>query len=318
LVFEGIRALILKDEIRIGTRGSLLAMTQSSLVMHELKRKFPKTKFRLVEVRTLGDEYQGVELFKKTNVGVFTKKLEEKLLSGEIDMAVHSLKDMPTDLPKRLAIAAFPEREDTRDCLITKKRLPLQKLRPGAVVGTGSSRRKCQLARVRPDLKLVDLRGNLDTRIGRVVKEGRLDAVVLAGAGLRRTKRYMKYAAWLPLEVLMPAVGQGSLAIETRKNDARSFEMARRLNHAPTEKAVLAERAFLKKLQGGCRVPVGILSTVRSGQISLDAAVFSVKNGDALRVAVQGPASRPEVLGREAAKLLLKKGAARFLKEARE
>jgi hydroxymethylbilane synthase len=293
-------------------------MTQSALVMRQLKKNFPKEKFRLVEIRTLGDEYQGVELFKKTNVGVFTKKLEEKLLSGEIDMAVHSLKDMPTDLPKRLAIAAFPEREDTRDCLITKKRLPLQKLRPGAVVGTGSSRRKCQLARIRPDLKLVDLRGNLDTRIGRVVKEGRLDAVVLAGAGLRRTKKYMKYAAWLPLEILMPAVGQGALAVEVRKNDGRAFKMARRLNHPSTEKAVRAERAFLKKLQGGCRVPVGIISAVHAGKISLDAAVFSVKNGDAIRVAAQGPTSKPEALGTEAAKLILKKGAARFLKEARE
>jgi hydroxymethylbilane synthase len=191
-------------------------------------------------------------------------------------------------------------------------------LRPGAVVGTGSSRRKCQLARIRPDLKLVDLRGNLDTRIGRVVKEGRLDAVVLAGAGLRRTKKYMKYAAWLPLEILMPAVGQGALAVEVRKNDGRAFKMARRLNHPSTEKAVRAERAFLKKLQGGCRVPVGIISAVHAGKISLDAAVFSVKNGDAIRVAAQGPTSKPEALGTEAAKLILKKGAARFLKEARE
>ncbi len=306
-----------RSAIRIGTRGSLLALAQSGLVMRALKKYFPKKHFKLVVIKTLGDEYQGVELFKKNNVGVFTKKLQDKLISKKIDIAVHSLKDMPTDLPESLILAAYPKRADTRDCLVTKGRIPLARLPKGAVVGTGSARRKSQLLRLRPDLKLVDLRGNLDTRVGHAVKEGKMDAVILARAGLIRTKKYLKYAASIPLKTLMPAVGQGALGIEVRKDNGEVFIMARRLNHAETETAVLAERAFLKKLRGGCRVPVGVISKVNSKNIRLHAAVFSVKSRNFITVAMKGSVEDAIGVGERCASALLKKGAARFLREAR-
>lgn len=304
--------------IKIGTRGSVLALAQSTQVMRKLKHFFPKEHFKLVIVKTLGDEFQSVELFKKTNVGVFTKKLEEKLLSGEIDIAVHSLKDMPTELPKELMLAAFPKREDTRDCLITQNGTKLSQLPFGSRVGTGSARRKAQIRNARPDLRLLDLRGNLDTRVGRVLKKKELEAVVLANAGLRRIHKYLKNTSLLSLQTMMPAVGQGALGIEIRKKDAKLSGMLRRLNDKKTELCVTAERAFLKKLQGGCRVPVGIVSTLCSGKISLSAAVFSLKSGHVLRAEIKASAKAPENAGIRLASELLRKGAAKFLKEARE
>lgn len=304
--------------IRIGTRGSVLALTQTLGIQKRLQKKFPHARFESVVVKTMGDEFQSVEIFKKTHIGIFTKAIEKKLLTGKIDMAVHSLKDVPTYLPAGLCLAAFPKRLDPRDVLISRKRWNIRTLPKGARVGTASPRRKRQLSLLRPDLKLEDIRGNLDTRVKRVLMERKLDAIIVAKAGLLRLKKYLRHAAPLSPRQVLPAVGQAALAIETRKKDKSLNHLVRTLNDSKTEIAVLAERAFLQTLQGGCRVPVGIYSSVQKNKLKLRAAVFSVKSEGCLRSEISGQPKDFKSLGRKLAKSLLRKGAGRFLKEARE
>ncbi len=303
--------------VRIGSRGSLLALAQAHEIRCRLKSRFPKIDFRIVVVKTTGDEFQSVELFKKKNIGVFTKALEEKLMRQEIDMAVHSLKDLPTQLPNGLTLAAFPKRLDARDVLISLHRHTLASLPKGARVGTGSPRRQRQLLHLRPDLKVIDLRGNLDTRIAKVIHEKKLDAAVVAHAGLLRLKKYLKYAVPISSREMLPAVGQAALGIEVRIGDERMLRLAKALNHPQTEQAVLAERSFLKVLQGGCRVPVGISSKKSGGKLHLRAAVFSIQTEDFLTDEITGPAKSYKTLAETLARRLLKKGASKFLKEAR-
>lgn len=303
--------------VRVGTRGSLLALTQSDGVRRELARRFPKTRFELVVVKTTGDEYQTVELFKKNNVGVFTKELERKLLSKEIDVAVHSLKDLPTDLPKGLVLAAFPPRLDPSDVLISKKKYTLSTLPKGARVATGSPRRKEQLRIARPDLRLFDIRGNLDTRIGRVLDKNDFEAVVLARAGLMRLKKFRRYARPLPTDRIMPAVGQAALGVEARAADGEVLAMLKKLDHGPTRVRVEAERAFLKTLRGGCRVPVGVDTKLSGGRLSIRARVFSVKGGGCVEGSASGSVRSAAKAASALAKKLLSKGAGRLLAEAR-
>ncbi len=307
----------MRRKIFIGTRGSFLALAQANEIKKKLKVFWPRFYFSLKIIKTVGDEFQTVELFKKNNIGVFTKTLERKLLDKKIDIAVHSLKDLPTDLPERLCLAAFPKRRDTRDVLISKNRFSLKTLPPGAVVGTGSPRRKRQLLRTRPDLKLVDIRGNLDTRVSKVLTEKKVDAIVVARAGLLRVRKYLTYACAITPEVLLPAVGQGALGIEARSDDSQVLRILKKLNHPPTEKKALAERSLLKHLQGGCRVPLGVHSVIRGNKIVLKAAVFSVKTNGFVDGKITRPIDRYENAGKLLAKLLIKKGAAKFLKEAR-
>jgi len=302
--------------IRIGTRGSALALAQSKGILRRLRRRWPSERFSLVIVKTTGDEFQGVELFKKTNIGVFTKAIEEKLLSGEIDAAVHSLKDLPTDLAGGLALAAVPKRLDPCDVLISRKRWTLRSIPARSVVGTGSPRRKSQMAFLRPDLILKDMRGNLDTRIRKVLKK-EYDAVIVADAGLRRLGKYRRYAVPISSELLLPAVGQAALALQVRSNDPRSLRLFRALNHTVSELEVKAERALLRSLHGGCRVPVGVLSHAKGNRLCLRAVVFSVKNTARVSGESTGALKDAEALGRKLGAILLKKGAGRFLKEAR-
>lgn len=304
----------MKKTLRIGTRASRLALAQSSDVKRRLEKRFPSVRFKLVKIRTLGDEFQSVELFKKTNIGVFTKALERKLISGEIDLAVHSLKDLPTELAPSLALAAVPRRLDPRDVLVTKNRLGLSELAPGARVGTGSPRRRRQIARLRPDIRTVEIRGNLDTRVRRVLTND-LDAIIVARAGLLRLKKYLKYARVIPSKQVLPAVGQAALALQTRKNDFESFRLARALNHHESEKKVLAERRFLALLEGGCRVPIGVMSEIKRGRLHMTAAVFSTTDNGFAEASATGSAARPSNVAEKLARTLLKKGAARFLKE---
>lgn len=303
--------------LRIGTRGSLLALAQANGIMERLKKKFPRVSFQLAVVKTHGDEFQGVELFKQNGIGVFTKTIEQALLKKEVDVAVHSLKDLPTDLPKGLCLAAFPRRLDPGDVLISGHRYTLKTLPKHATVATGSPRRKRQLEFARPDLKLSDIRGNLDTRVQKVLREKKYDAVVVAKAGLLRLKKYLRYASPISTAKLMPAVGQAALGIEARRNDREILRMLRTLNHAETEVKVRAERSFLKTLGGGCRVPVGIRSVLKKRAIHLEASVFSTRSATYLHDRITGPASRSDRLAKLLARKLLKKGAAKFLKEAR-
>lgn len=305
------------SRVRIGTRASRLALAQATEVKRRLERTHPNVRFTLVKIKTLGDEYQSVAFFKKTNIGVFTKTIEKKLLSGAIDLAVHSLKDLPTELSKGLELAAFPKRARSGDALITRKRLTLGQLPSGAVVGTGSPRRKRQIAAARPDLVLKDMRGNLDTRVSKVLREKTFDAVVVAEAGLERIGRYRRFSRPIDSQVVLPAVGQAALGLQIRSGDSRLRGLLKKLNHSNTEKEVRAERSLLAKLGGGCRVPVGVLCRVANGRIALRAAVFSVKNHASVSARVSGRASLAESLGAKLASLLLRKGAARLMAEAR-
>ncbi len=303
--------------IRIGTRGSALALAQSTQVQRRLVNLYPSMQFKLVIIRTAGDEFQSVELFKKTNVGVFTKAIERELVAKKIDIAVHSLKDLPTKLHPRLALGAIPKRLDAADVLISSKRVTVTQLPLGAFVGTGSPRRKRQLAALRPDLRLVDIRGNLDTRILKVIKKRELDAVVVARAGLLRLKKYLKYARPISPKEMLPAVGQAALGIQIRKSDSKLAQLLKGLHHEPSSIAVNAERALLEALHGGCRVPLGVYSTIKNKQLYLKASVFSVRGVGAITADITGNPKKPEVVGRALAKKLLKLGAGSFLKEAR-
>ncbi|MCG3176069.1 MAG: Porphobilinogen deaminase [Candidatus Omnitrophica bacterium] len=302
--------------VRVGTRGSLLALTQTRQIVRVLRRANPGTRFEIVTVKTYGDEYRSMEIFRKTSIGVFTKELERALLDRRIDLAVHSLKDLPTSLPKGLMLAAVPRREDARDVLVTRQRAFLEQLPERARVGTGSPRRRTQLLLARPDLRISDLRGNLDTRVNLVLK-GRLDAVVVAAAGLKRIRRYTRYVRPIPETVLLPAVGQGSLALQCRASDRRVRAVCRAVHDLDSALRVNAERAFLSRLHGGCRVPAGI-STRRDGRrLSLRACVLSVARPAKLEVELTGSPTRPENLGRRAAEALLRMGAGAYLRQAR-
>jgi hydroxymethylbilane synthase len=307
----------MKRAVRIGTRGSRLALAQAREVRKRLSRRHRGTAFKLVIVKTTGDEFQSVELFKRNKTGVFTKAIEEKLLRGEIDLAVHSLKDLPTELSKGLCLAAIPKRLDPRDVIVSRGRYSLLSLPKGALVGTGSPRRKRQMLLARPDLRLVDIRGNLDTRVAKVLREKKLDAVVVARAGLMRLNKYLRYACPLSPRIVLPAVGQAALGIQARSGDRDILRLAAFLNHEATRREALAERGFLRAIEGGCRVPAGIYSKIRNGRLYLKAAVFSALGKGFAADALSGPAARSERLGERLAKRLLKKGAAGFVKEAR-
>ncbi len=303
--------------VRIGTRGSKLALAQSGEVARALKRRHPKLRFELVKIKTAGDEFKSVHLFKKNGIGIFTKEIERRLLNGSVDIAIHSMKDLPTKLARGLVLAAVPKRAKVSDALISRGRHTLKSLPAGSKIGTGSPRRKRQLALLRPDLKLVDLRGNLDTRVSKVLNEKTLDGVVVARAGLERLKKYSRNWKEIDPGTFLPAVGQGALAIQVRKKDRATKKIAGVLNHKETERLTEAERVFLARLGGGCRVPVGILSKKIGGRIRLKAAVFSVNSGSFIEGAIERSWPQAAQAARLLADGLLKQGARRFLSEAR-
>ncbi len=303
--------------IRIGTRGSVLALTQARLVKKSLAKTHPKLRFELVVVKTTGDKFLSTRIFQKGGTGLFTKELEKKLLNNAIDVAVHSLKDLPTRLPKKLCLAAVTRRLDARDVIVSRKKWNLWSIPFGARVATGSPRRKRQLAIFRPDLRLIDLRGNLDSRIRQVLNDKKFDAIVVAQAGIHRLGRYQRYACAIDPELMLPAVGQGSIGLETRTSDPRTRRLLRAIHHTPTEKIMRAERRFLETLRGGCRVPVGIHSEIRSKTLFLTGGVFSIGSSEFIKSCISGPMTKAESIGHRLAKQLLKRGARRFLKEAR-
>ncbi len=303
--------------VRIGTRGSLLALAQSREVARALKKRHPKLFFEIIKIKTAGDEFKSVHLFKKNNIGIFTKEIERRLLDGSVDIAIHSMKDLPTKLARGLVLGAVPKRGNISDALISLGRHNLESLPKGSRVGTGSPRRKRQLARLRPDLRLVELRGNLDTRVSRVLREKTLDGVVVARAGLERLKKFKRYWREINPEIFLPAVGQGALAIQVRKNDAYTRKIAAVLNHKDTEHLTLVEREFLSRLGGGCRVPVGILSKKIGSRVRLKAAVFSVSTGSFIEAEIERPWTQAIKAARLLADGLLRQGARRFLLEAR-
>jgi hydroxymethylbilane synthase len=301
--------------VRIGTRGSALALTQSGWVADRLRERLTDTAVELVTIRTKGDILQDVSLAKIGGKGLFIKEIEEALLEGEIDLAVHSMKDLPAALPEGLTIAATPPREDPRDVLISRDNLPLEALAAGARIGTGSLRRSAQLRHRFPHLEIVSLRGNLDTRI-RKIDTGGLDGVILAAAGIRRMGWEAKISQWLPVSVMLPAVGQGILAIETRRSDAALVRAVGLLNDPVAACEAEAERAFLARLGGGCQLPIAG-HAVKSGEtLRIEGLVASVDGAVMIRDAVEGPAAEAGTLGSGLADHLLAAGGRALLAEA--
>ncbi|MFS0727349.1 hydroxymethylbilane synthase [Paenibacillus sp. 1P07SE] len=308
-----------KRKIIVGTRQSSLALTQTGHVIEALQQLSDDhglgLTFELRKIVTKGDQIVDVTLSKVGGKGLFVKEIEQALLDGIIDMAVHSMKDMPYELPAGLLNGATPKRIDPRDCLITREGVSLRELPAGAVVGTSSLRRSCQLLHARPDLEVKWIRGNIDSRIRKLHTDG-FDAIVLATAGLARMGWTDRITEILPAEVCIPAVGQGALGIECREADTEVRELLKLYNDLETDRAVQAERSFLGALNGGCQVPIGAYATVTSsGGIELTGMVGSPDGGQMLRHSLSG--QEPLQLGLDVARVLQSKGADRILAEVR-
>ncbi len=294
-------------KLRIGSRGSQLALWQARRIAERLAALGVETEIEII--RTTGDKITDVGLARLGSKGLFTKEIEEALLEGRIDLAVHSLKDLPVELPAGLALAAVPERDSPLDAVVGKR---LDELPQGACVGTSSLRRAAQLRRLRPDLQIEDIRGNLDTRL-RKLDEGRYDAILLASAGLRRLGWAARIAELLEPERMCPAVGQGALAVETRSAPDRAFAVCAQLDDKAARAAVEAERALLGALGGGCQVPLGAYAELREGRLVLRAVVADPASADVFACVEDGPAGEPEALGWRAAEKLLAAGARRII-----
>ena len=293
--------------LRIGTRASLLAVTQSTWIKNQIEHAHPRTQVELVKITTKGDRILDVPLAKVGGKGLFVKEIEDALLADEVDLAVHSMKDVPTELPAGLHIGIIPVRETPKDALLSVKYASVETLPQGATVGTSSLRRKSQLAAMRPDLNIVDLRGNIDTRL-RKLDEGLFDAIILAGAGLHRLGLEHRITTLLEPEQMLPAISQGALGIELRRDDTELFAGLQFLHHRTTAIAVAAERAFLLRLEGGCQVPIGAHATLSGTTITLTGLIAAVDGRRILKETTSGPADQAEALGTSLAETLLAKG----------
>jgi hydroxymethylbilane synthase len=303
-----------RSTLILGTRRSTLAMRQSEWVQARLQELDPHVSVSLRRIHTSGDKILDVPLAKIGGKGLFVKEIEDALLRGEIDLAVHSMKDVPAVLPSALEILCVPMREDPRDVLISRDGLGFASLKRGARIGTSSLRRQAQLLARRPDLGIVMLRGNLDTRL-RKLREGQFDAIVLAAAGLNRLGWTGHITEYLPPEISLPAIGQGALAIEGRSDDTQVRTLVNKLAHEPTWMTVRAERALLHRLEGGCQVPIAAHAVLEGTQLRLDGLVASVDGTRMVRDQVQGSASNAEILGVRLAERLLELGGDVILKE---
>lgn len=297
--------------IVVGSRGSKLAIIQSELVMSELAKSHPHVQFELLTITTTGDRRKHAPLAQLGGEGVFVKELEDALSARKVDLAVHSLKDMPTETPGEFRLAAVTERGDPRDALVSSSG-KLADLPPGARVGTGSQRRAVQLLARRPDLDVRPLRGNVDTRLSKV-SSGELDAIVLAAAGLIRLGLESMITEYLPPQAFVPAVGQGALGIEIRAGDDETAELVGHVNHEATWLGVTSERAFLESLGGGCRVPIGALATVEDARLHLMGMVASPTGGEILHAEVEGNPLAPQEAGTQLAQKMMGMGAASLL-----
>ena len=305
----------MKQKIIIGSRGSELALWQANFVKRELERKNKNVLIEIKIIKTKGDKILDVALSKIGDKSLFTKELETELINKKIDLAVHSLKDLQTDIPMGLKLAAVTRRHNVQDVLIARKKgTSIFNLPGGATVATGSLRRKCQLLHIRPDLKIVELRGNVPTRIKRFL-ESDWDAIILARAGVERLKLNKYISSIIKTDVMLPAVGQGALGIETRIDNEIVNKIIKSIHHEDTYKAVLAERALLKTLEGGCQVPIGAFAEVKQNGLSLNALVGSLDGSLTFSKKMRGSKNNPEKLGRDLAKDLLKAGARIILDE---
>jgi len=300
--------------IKIGTRASKLALAQAKWVMDRITAHYPDIRVDLIKITTKGDRIINRPLSTIGGKGLFVKEIEESLNSREIDVAVHSLKDVPAELPDTLCIGIFPEREDPHDVMITKSNIPLKDLPVGSCIGTSSLRRSAQILHYRPDLKIVPLRGNLDTRI-RKLESVDIQAIVVASAGLKRIGLADKITQLLSFDFMVPAVGQGALGLEFRLDDQETINMLKFLDHYATRVAVEAERSFLMELQGGCQVPIAGLARLKDKSLLLDGLVADLDGVTIFRDTVIGTPEKAKELGASLAHMLLDAGAGKILEK---
>ena len=302
----------MKTNLIIGTRQSLLAMWQSNYIAGRLREEYPGCEVTLKKIVTKGDRILDVPLAKIGGKGLFTKEIEQELLDGTIDLAVHSLKDMPTVLPEGLCLTVITERANSGDAFVSNKYNSIEELPEGSVLGTSSLRRRAQLLARRPDLKIVDLRGNVDTRLKKL-DEGQMDAIILAAAGLTRLGHADRIKKIIPQSYCLPAVGQGALAIECRTDNFKVRQMLDFLNDTATKQATDAERAFLGLLEGGCQVPIGVHAEVNEGRIAMEAVIASLDGSTVLRDTAEGNAADAVTLGRALGQKMLDNGGKEIL-----
>ncbi len=305
--------------IKIGTRGSTLALRQAHWVKDQLETACFDTHCEIVTIKTAGDRFTDMSLFRLPDKGFFTKDIEKALLSGAIDIAVHSAKDLPTKIPGELTIGAVPFRQLSNDVLITGKkygtreRTGLRNLRPGAEIGTSSLRRKSQLLYFRRDFQIVDLRGNLDTRIKKLYTQ-KLDGIIVAYAGVKRLNLENKISEIIGHEIMLPAAGQGALALEIRRDDGDIMGVISTLNHGESLAAVAAERSFLKRLRAGCHAPVGACGRIEENSLEITGMVASLDGSHMVKRSVKGKSEDAERLGAMLAEELLDAGGAEILR----
>ena len=295
-----------KKVLRVGTRRSMLAKAQTQWVIDRIFHIHPQLKIEVLEVVTTGDKVLDTSLTLMPGKGVFVKEIEEKLLDGEIDLAVHSMKDLPTESVPDLMIGAIPERADPRDVLVTRLHKNLEELPAGAKIGTGSLRRKAQLLKVRPDFDVIDIRGNIDTRLKKAETDD-YDGLILAAAGLARLKWQDRIQQFLSCELMIPAVGQGALGIQIREDDEETGNLIAPLNDRETEIAVKAERSFLEHLGGGCQTPMAAFCRVRSGKVVLQGFSANEHGKDFHREQLEGTLEEAMDLASRLAESLLEK-----------
>lgn len=301
----------MKCSVTIGTRGSQLALWQANFVQQQLSKHFPNVEINLKIIKTTGDAIQSRSLI-GLGKGVFTKEIEIALLNGDIDLAVHSLKDLPTELPNELYIAAIPPREDPRDVFISSTGVSLAEIQKGANIGTTSPRRKAQLLYLYPELNVIDVRGNVDTRL-RKLHETDLDGIILAAAGLKRLNKQKIITQYFDVEQMVPAVGQGSLAIEARENDSTIEKLLAPLNDATTTAEITAERTVLEYLGGGCQLPIGAYAKYKNSELSIIATVCNPEGKQRIVEKASGKINMPHQLGKIVADKLLNSGADELL-----
>lgn len=309
------RGSLKKEKLVIGSRGSELALWQANYIKKELEKKNENVSVEIKIIKTKGDKILDVALSKIGDKGLFTKELEVKLLNREIDIAVHSLKDLQTDIPKGLKLACVTKRHPVEDILIARKKgTTIGKLKEGATVATGSLRRRAQLKHIRPDINVVELRGNVPTRIEKFQKS-KWDAIILARAGVERLKLKKHISSIIDKDVMLPAVGQGALGIEIKTSNKFAEKVLSSIHHENTYAEALAERALLKKLEGGCQIPIGAFAEVRKNGLYLTGLVATIEGDITLKKTLRGSKKDPEKLGKQLAGDLIKAGAKKILKE---
>lgn len=304
----------MKKQLRIGTRGSQLALWQANWIKETLVRKNPDLDVEIVKIKTTGDKILDVPLAKVGGKGLFVKEIETALLDNSVDLAVHSMKDVPTLLPDGLKIVAISEREDPRDVIISKEGRTLAQLQEGARIGTSSLRRQAQLAGYRPDLVMEPLRGNINTRLKKL-RDGQYDAIVLAYAGVKRLGWEGEVTQVLDTDIMLPAIGQGALGIEARGDDPGTLERILFLNHSETSLCVRVERAFLHRLEGGCQVPIAAYATTDNGTVTLTGLVAGVDGEKLIRMEVRSDEASAEEAGLSLAEQILDSGGREILEE---